>query len=252
MKTKFLAGLIATLVSLVLVIGIAIVLALVLEVDPSKNRFTIMAAFLTIGCWLGIYQWLKPKGDVPRDKYGFEIKPEVEKIDDSTFKTAYLKTAKKGFAVGLIFVIIGLPSALCIVLFAGLTDGTTIAGFVILLLFGLLGILAVVNSGKKKARILDGSDPLIHALDTNNSAYVVWFHGLITQQQGSAIKQLNTYQVVIYAKEMKKAVTVVVKNEKAYNEILLFLATKFPNAEQRYDAETKKRMKEEYGFKGML
>ncbi len=57
---------------------------------------------------------------------------------------------------------------------------------------------------------------------------------------------------MMYAKEMKKAVTVVVKNEKAYNEILLFLATKFPTAEQRYDAETKKRMKEEYGFKGML
>jgi len=61
MKTKFLAGTIATLVALVVVVGISIFLALVLEVDASKNWFTYTAAFLTIGTWVAVYNKLKPK-----------------------------------------------------------------------------------------------------------------------------------------------------------------------------------------------
>jgi len=63
MKTKFMAGLIATLVALIVVVGIAIFLAVVLEIDASKNWFTYTAAALTIGTWSGMYSWLKPKED---------------------------------------------------------------------------------------------------------------------------------------------------------------------------------------------
>jgi hypothetical protein len=252
MKTNFLAGLIATLISIFLVVGLALVLALVLEVDASKNWFTTTAAFLTIGCWLGVYKWLKPKGDVPLDQYGFEIETEVAKIDDSVFKTAYLKTSKKGFTVGVFLALFGLPSAICVLVFAGLTGGTSITGFIMLLIFGLLGVLVAVVTARKLAKIKDGTDTLIQALDNNDQDYVVWFHGVITKQAGTSIKELQTYMIMVYAREMKKAVTVSVKNEKAYNEILLFLETKFPTAETGYDAETKKRMKEKYGFKGLM
>lgn len=61
MKSKFLAGTIATLVALIVVVGIAIFLALVLEVDASKNWFTYTAAFITIATWMGVYSKLKPK-----------------------------------------------------------------------------------------------------------------------------------------------------------------------------------------------
>ena len=252
MKTKFLAGLIATLVSLVVVIGLSLFLALVLEINATKNWFTTTAAFVTIACWLGMYKWLKPKVDVQKDKYGFDIKPEVEKIDDTVFKTAYLKTAKKGFAAGVFLALIGVPGAVCLLVFAGLEDGTNIAGFILLAIFGLLGLLVMVITAKKKQSIKNGTDPLVNALDNNVKDYVVWFHGIITRQQGSPIKELNNYQVVVYSAEMKKAVSVAAKNEKAYNEIILFLETKFPNAETGYDAETKQRMKEKYGFKGIL
>lgn len=252
MKTKFLAGLIATLIALVLVIGLSLFLAIVLEIDASKNWFTTTAAFLTIGSWLGVYKWLKPKGEVQRDKYGFVIDPEVEQIDNSTFKKAYLKTAQKGFAAGIFLVLFGLPAAICILIFAGLTDGTTITGFIMLMIFGLLGIMVIVITSKKKAKIKDGSDPLIQALDTNDQQYVVWFHGVVMEMQGSTLKELQRYMVSIYSSEMKKAVTVSIKNEKSYKEILHFLGTKFPTAETGYDAETKRRMKAKYGFKGLL
>jgi hypothetical protein len=67
MKTKFLAGLVATLVALVFVIGISIFVVAVLDVDASKNWFTYTAAFLTIAIWLGIYNKLKPKG-IPQEE----------------------------------------------------------------------------------------------------------------------------------------------------------------------------------------
>ena len=67
MKTKFLAGLIASLISLVFVTGVAIFFVTVLDVDASKNVFTYGAAFATIAVWLGIYNKLKPK-DTPGDQ----------------------------------------------------------------------------------------------------------------------------------------------------------------------------------------
>ena len=70
MKSKFLAGTIATLIALVVVVGIAIFLALVLEVDASKNWFTYTAAFLTIGTWVGVYNKLKPKEEEEEDNEG--------------------------------------------------------------------------------------------------------------------------------------------------------------------------------------
>ncbi|MBD3636965.1 MAG: hypothetical protein HUJ25_06430 [Crocinitomicaceae bacterium] len=61
MKTKFLAGLIATLIAIVVVVGLAVFMVLVLEVEASKNWFTYTAAFVTIAVWLGVYNKLKPK-----------------------------------------------------------------------------------------------------------------------------------------------------------------------------------------------
>ena len=68
MKSKFLAGTIATLIALVFVTGLTVFLVLVIDVEPSKNWFTYTAAILTISVWLGIYSWLKPK-DPPDDQY---------------------------------------------------------------------------------------------------------------------------------------------------------------------------------------
>ncbi|MCB9224899.1 MAG: hypothetical protein R2780_02065 [Crocinitomicaceae bacterium] len=61
MKSKFMAGLIASLIALIFVVSISIFLALVLEIDASKNWFTYTAAFLTIAVWLAVYNKLKPK-----------------------------------------------------------------------------------------------------------------------------------------------------------------------------------------------
>ena len=61
LKSKFMAGTIATFIALIVVVGLAVFLAIVLDVEPTKNWFTTTAAFLTIGTWLGVYKWLKPK-----------------------------------------------------------------------------------------------------------------------------------------------------------------------------------------------
>lgn len=67
MKSKFLAGLVATLVSLMFVIGAAI-FATSLN-DPGWEKGLVkLAAGLTILIWLGLYSWLKPKPIQPEQK----------------------------------------------------------------------------------------------------------------------------------------------------------------------------------------
>ena len=66
LKSKFLAGVIATLITLIFLVGITLLLVLVFDVEPSQNALTVGAALLTIGVWTGTYKWLKPK-DSPQD-----------------------------------------------------------------------------------------------------------------------------------------------------------------------------------------
>lgn len=253
MKSKFLAGFIATIVSILVVVGLALFLTLVIEVDPSKNWFTITAAFLTIASWLGVYKWLKPKGDVEKDKYGFDIEPGVEQIDATVFKAAYLRTSKKAFRVGVFFAILTFPGVILILVIAKEPfTGEALGGLITLIVFTLIGLLVMRVSGKKKANIKNGTDPLIHAIDNNITDHVVWFHGVVTSQQGMPIKDLSSYTIMIYTKDFKKTTTLGAKNEKTYDEIMLFLENKFPDAEMGHSPEIKKLMKEKYGHKGLM
>jgi len=60
MKTKFMAGLIATLVALVFTVGIAVLMVTVFDMD-AENRVPYVIAFAVIAIWTGLYKWLKPK-----------------------------------------------------------------------------------------------------------------------------------------------------------------------------------------------
>ncbi len=61
MKTNFLAGLIATLISLCFVLGAAIMLVVVFDIDAENNAFIIGIALCTIAIWKGLFSVLKPK-----------------------------------------------------------------------------------------------------------------------------------------------------------------------------------------------
>lgn len=60
MKSKFMAGLVATLISLVVVIAAAIFITEVIQPE-KEDRLIKIVAFATIAIWLGLYSWLKPK-----------------------------------------------------------------------------------------------------------------------------------------------------------------------------------------------
>lgn len=55
------AGVVATLISLVVLIGLAILMVGVFDAEPTDGM-TKIAAFLIIGIWAGLYTWLRPKG----------------------------------------------------------------------------------------------------------------------------------------------------------------------------------------------
>ena len=70
MKSKFMAGLIASLVTFALVVTIAIGMVLLFDMD-SESKLTYVIAFAAIALWTMLYKWLKPKdvgSDSPSDK----------------------------------------------------------------------------------------------------------------------------------------------------------------------------------------
>lgn len=252
MKTKFLAGLIATFVSLSVVIGISIFLALVLDVEPTKNWFTTTAAFLTIGSWAGVYSWLKPKAPLVLDERGRVVEPTINRIDSTTFKKAYLRNARIQRITGIFLSLFFLGGGICILLFSDdLSAGLNITGLILFFLFGGFGLLIIYKSTRLTSQINNGTDHLMSAIENNDTAHVLWFHGITTQVQGNPVKTMKSYQIAIYTQEHKKAVVLAIKNEKAYLEILSFLETKFPEAEMGYSEEIKRAMKEKFGFKGI-
>lgn len=65
MKSKFLAGLIATLATLLFVVGAAVLMVTVFDMDASNRIMTSSLAFASIAIWMGIFNWLKPKDNKP-------------------------------------------------------------------------------------------------------------------------------------------------------------------------------------------
>jgi len=60
MKSKFMAGLIASLVTFALVVTIAIAMVLLFDMD-AKSKLTYVIAFAAIAIWSLLYNKLKPK-----------------------------------------------------------------------------------------------------------------------------------------------------------------------------------------------
>ena len=88
MKSKFQAGLVATLVCLVVVVGAAV--ALTAFLGSGNERLLIkVVAFATIGIWLGIYGWLKPKqnpvSSEQREQPKTETTTEAPKRDRNSY-----------------------------------------------------------------------------------------------------------------------------------------------------------------------
>lgn len=65
MKSKLMAVILASVLSLVAVVIIAIVMVGVFDMEAGNDRFTKMIAFGVIGIWLGLFAWLKPKAVDP-------------------------------------------------------------------------------------------------------------------------------------------------------------------------------------------
>ena len=257
MKSKFLAGVIATIVSIVVVVGLALVLALVLDIEPTKNWFTTTAAFLTIGAWLGVYNWLKPKdseaearAEAIKTAVETGVTPNVPLIGVDDFKNAYLRTKKVGMRGGVVLAIIGIGGVVPIIAFAEpISSGGAIAGLIILGLLGALGLYVIKKTNQDKRSIEDGTDELMNAVNNNVRDHVIWFHAITMEFQGAVGKSAKNHQIAVYTQGRNKSINLVFKNEQSCNEVLVFLGSCFPDAQTGYSEELRKEMKAKYGLK---
>lgn len=252
MKSKFLAGLVATLITLVFLIGISIFLALVLEIEPRKNSFTYMAAFLTIAIWLGSYRLLKPKekeNDTLLDGslYSVNSKPEVSPEE---FLAIYKRMPNKPILGGVIISGFFLPLGIYLLVTSNyMVDHFEVIGGVVMTLLGLLGIVVIVKMVIAKITILNGTDPMIKAIHDGNRDYVKWFYGVLVGFEGNPISKSNNYQIIIYPFGKRKGIFMPVRNKEHFEKALSFLEVQFPDAEKEDTPAIRERMAIEYGFK---
>lgn len=250
MKSKFLAGFIATLVTLVALIGMALFIALVLEVEPRKNAITYTAAFLTIGIWVGMYRLLKPKDGKEEDSDVLDQSKEKIHIGEEEFLAMYRKSPNKALLGGVIISGFFIPIGLALILTSNLmVDHFEIVGGVICLLLGLLGIVVIVKMIIQKSMIKSGQDPLLIAIKSKDKHYVKWYFGSIINLPSSPIKSVNNYHVFLYTDDHKKGLMIQLKNEEAYEKVLTFLKDNFPDAETENTPEVRAEMNLNHGFK---
>lgn len=250
MKSKFLAGLIATLVTLIALVAMAVFLTLVLEVEPRKNALTYTAAFLTIAIWAGLYRLLKPKESLSEQNDVIDQgKPKLV-VGEDEFLAMYRKSPNKALLGGIIISGFFIPIGLALLMTSNLmVDHFEIVGGVIFLLLGLLGIVVIVKTIIQKSMIKSGQDPLIKAIQANDSTYVKWYFGSVMSFHGSPVKTVNNYHVFIYTNDHIKGLMIQLKNEQAYEKVMAFLSDKFPSAETENTPEIREEMRLNYGFK---
>ena len=254
-KTKLFAGTVATLVALIVVIGLAIFLAVVMEIDAKKNWFTITAAFTTISVWIGIYKWLRPtepvKTKITKDSTAAEIAEHIANlISNEDFKNIYIRNAKSVLRMGFFFSLTCLPAVIAVLVFSkDLTVPLAIIGLVLLLLFGIVGLILISKSRKTISLVNNGNDPLILALENNNSEYVKWYYKFEIPTTTGAIKEMKKHQIFIFTEASKKGTSMTLKSTLEFDSVMDYLAYKFPDAPSKHTSKLKAEMKEVYGFK---
>lgn len=94
MKTKFLAGLVASLICLIIVVGAAILMTTYLSSETS-DRVVKIVAFGAIAIWLGLYSWFKPKAKVENQNqvnqtgHGQQTSQEIVQSEEDRNRNSY-------------------------------------------------------------------------------------------------------------------------------------------------------------------
>ena len=100
------------------------------------------------------------------------------------------------------------------------------------------------RSLKTKREVNNGTHPLIKALEDNDNSALVWAHALVIEVKGTTKKNWN---IVMYFRDRSKRMAEI-KSEEIHNSLMQYFIEKFPDVSIGYDDETRKIMKEQYGF----
>lgn len=252
---KFLAITIATLVSIIVVVSLALFLALVIEVDPSKNWFTTTAAFLTIGAWVGIYGWLRPsapeKPPLNEDSTEEEIQEYIDNlITVEDFKKIYMRHGSYLFKVGFFMGVPFLIALVCAFIFLeDLTTGSSIVGIAFLFLINLIFFWMCYFGISLRMKIKNGTDHLISALENNDTGHVKWFYGLTYSVEGNPVQEMKNYNMAIFCEGTRKGIQINLRNKKTFISVINFLEYRFPKAVIGTSSDIKKQMKEKHNFR---
>ena len=163
-------------------------------------------------------------------------------------KNRLAKNGRSQIIIGIIVIVIGLGF---IALFtSGVGDKSELSeiGEVFLwLLFGgfvVLGLIVMIKGMQLKKSVVDGSHPLINAINNGDKGFVIWFYEHMTTVNGGN----PTYQILMYSID-KKCYRIGLKNESQSKEVFQLLNSCFPNAILGYTPEIANNMVQNHGIK---
>lgn len=160
-------------------------------------------------------------------------------MTNEEFLKLIAKSGSKQMVGGIIMIVIGLLIGVGTI-FGGDEVGT--GGIVFLwILTGICLLVAVITirkSTKTSSQIKNGQHPLANAIQNGDKSYVLWIYEQIITSSG-----INAAHQIWICYPNKKFDTISVKGAVA-QDLLQYLADKFPNALVGYTPENQKRYKE--------
>jgi len=153
------------------------------------------------------------------------------------------KTTKKNRIIGMVFTLVATFGFAGIVIkgTGTVTTGGVIALYVLLGLILLIGIFTVVKSAQAASQIKNGKHPLIQAILSGDTSFVVWFYQQITTTKNVDADIAAAHQIWVCDRNNKHTI-ISVKGRQA-SDVLNYLAGKFPNALMGYSKENQQEYK---------
>jgi hypothetical protein len=152
------------------------------------------------------------------------------------FKSILIKSNRKIFFTGLVLLSIGIPMAI-----GSFFANNNKAGWIISIIFILLGLLIFIRSLSDFNKIKNDKLPLLYAIKNNQMDYLAWIYQkeIIGKVEGVKVSKSNN---IVVCSKNNKHFEIVLSKKADPNEVITYLSNSFPKALIGFSEENKKEM----------
>lgn len=153
------------------------------------------------------------------------------------FKAILAKSNQRILLVSVLLLVIGTPMAI-----GSYFANNNKAGWVISIIFLLLGILVLNKALKDKKAINDDTLPLLAAIRRNQNDFLVWIYQKEITSKVEGVKVGKSNNIVVYTNQ-NKLIEIVLTKKSSPSEVIDYLSHHFPTALVGFSDENQQKFK---------